>query len=573
MKQHGFNLARLNPKKQKSRKSNPQVLREDTPAYRVNGNGAHRKLQKQVSPAIILVLCLALFTVKALTSLVQESSTWDETGYFGLGKYILQNHRWDVPGSILHPPLSYYIHSIPLLFFPSDPDLWRNDPSRAKDPEYLGSGGLVRVVRGQALFSSSANQGDRLLDLSRLMMVLTAVLLGWFVYLWSYSLYGKRSAILAVVLYSFCPNILAYARLITPDITLTTFSFITLYYFWRLLRDGQIGDVVLGGICLGLALLSKFTSIILLPICFALMILWRGKQKTTNLRNYLIFAIIGVGILLLGYGMNLEPYFAGILYQQKHANPGSPGFLMGQHSNNGWWYYFIVAFLIKTPIVTMIFLTISLVLFIGKIPKGEWLDEAFLLMPATVIFCFFSLNHQAIGLRYILPIYPFLFVFASKAAQFFLSNKMLIKLYIAAITWYIGASCYIHPHYLAYFNELVGGPNNGYKYLVDSNLDWGQDLKGLKKYMQKHAISRINLSYFGTDSPERYGITYNWLPSYVLRDLNPEYHEFPLKGWVAISATNLQGDYFADKNLFAWFRGRKPVAKIGYSIFIYNMDD
>jgi hypothetical protein len=58
-----------------------------------------------------------------------------------------------------------------------------------------------------------------------------------------------------------------------------------------------------------------------------------------------------------------------------------------------------------------------------------------------------------------------------------------------------------------------------------------------------------------------------------LRDLNPEYHEFPLKGWVAISATNLQGDYFADKNLFAWFRGRKPVAKIGYSIFIYNMDD
>jgi 4-amino-4-deoxy-L-arabinose transferase-like glycosyltransferase len=546
------------------------VLRGAAPAGRVNDHGPHRKLQKQVLPAIILVLCLALFSVKALTSLVQESSTWDETGYFGLGKYILQNHRWDVSGSILHPPLSYYIHSIPLLFFPTDQGLWRNDPSQEKDPEYLR---MSDVGRGQALLSSSANQGDRLLDLARFMMVLTAVLLGWFVYLWSYSLYGKWGATLAVVLYSFCPNILAHARLITPDITLTTFSFITMYYFWRLLRDGQLGDAILGGICLGLALLSKFTSVLLLPICFTLMILWRVKWKTINLRNCFIFAILGIGVLFWGYGMNLEPYFAGILYQWENANADSVGFLMGHHSIHGWWYYFIVAFLIKTPIVTMIFLVISLVSFLGKIPKGEWMNEAFLLVPAAAIFCFFSLNHLAIGLRYILPIYPFLFVFASKAVQIFLSNKKLIGLYIAAITWYIGASCYIHPHYLAYFNELVGGPNNGYKYLVDSNLDWGQDLKGLKKYMQKHDISRINLSYFGSDSPERYGITYNWLPSFVLRDPDPEKHELSRKGWFAISATNLQGVYLDDKNVFAWFRERKPVAKIGYSIFIYYLDD
>jgi hypothetical protein len=205
--------------------------------------------------------------------------------------------------------------------------------------------------------------------------------------------------------------------------------------------------------------------------------------------------------------------------------------------------------------------------------KGEWINEAFLLLPAAVIFCFFSLNNHEIGLRYILPIYPFLFVFAGKAAQLFLSSKMLIGLYIAAITWYLGSSYFIHPHYLAYFNELVGGPNNGYKYLVDSNLDWGQDLKGLKEYMEKHAISRINLSYFGSDSPERYGIAYNWLPSFYLRDPNPEKHESILKGWVAISATNLQGVYFDDRNIFAWLRSRKPVAKIGYSIFIYSMDD
>ena len=196
----------------------------------MNGEGGGNP-KREIFPLVILVLCLGLFTVKALTSLVQESSTWDETCYFGMGKYLLQHQRWDVPGSILHPPLSFYIHSIPLLFVATDHEPWKTDPRRVKDLEYLGNSD---VLRGQALLSSAQNQNDRLLALSRFMMVLTAVLLGWFVYLWTYALYGKWSAILAVLLFSFSPDILAHARLITPDITLTTFSFITLYYLWCL---------------------------------------------------------------------------------------------------------------------------------------------------------------------------------------------------------------------------------------------------------------------------------------------------------------------------------------------------
>jgi 4-amino-4-deoxy-L-arabinose transferase-like glycosyltransferase len=531
----------------------------------VSANGAHPSLKNRLLSAIVPALCLALFVLKAITSLVQESSTFDETRYFGLGKYLLLKQRWDIPGSILHPPLSYYIHSIPLLFFRTDQTLWHSDPLQARNLTYLASADLER---GRALLSSSANQGDRLLDLSRLTMVLTAALLGCFVYSWSYSLYGKWSAMLAVLLYSFSPNILAHARLITPDISLTAFSFATLYYFWRLLRDEHLGDAVLGGLCLGLALLSKFTSLLLFPICFALLILWKGKQKTPRLRNCFVFVLLGIAVLYCGYGMNLEPYFAGILYQQEYAKAGHPEFLMGHCSNHGWWYYLIIAFLIKTPVATLVFLLIALVLLIGRIPKGEWINESFLLLPAAAMFCFFSLNHQSIGLRYILPVYPFLFVFASGAAQLFVSKNIVTGLYIALISWYIAASCCIHPHYLAYFNELAGGPDNGYEYLVDSNLDWGQDLKGLKKYMEQHGITRMNLSYFGTDDPGRYGISYNWLPSFVLQDPNPDRHD-KLR-WVAISATNLQGVYLGGEKLFALFQRHKPVAKIGYSIFIYD---
>jgi len=523
-------------------------------------NGAAGSSKTRFWSVGFAVLCLGLFTLKAVTSLVQDSATWDETRYFGVGKYLMQNRRWDVPEAMHHPPLSFYIHSIPLLFFPTDPGVWKGQDARAA------------IFRGQALLSSPANQGDRLLHLSRLMMVLTALLLGWFVYDWSYALYGPAGSMLAVVLFSFCPNILAHARLITPDITVTTFSFIAVYYFWRLLRHDSVRDAVLGGVCLGLALLSKFTSVLLCPVCVVLMILWRADRQRLNLWHCLLFAVTGALVLCLGYGLNPRPYCAGLLMQQGHGEEPLQPFLMGQYSG-GWWYYFIIAFLIKTPIAMLLFLTVAGALFARRIVKGKWIDEAFLLLPTLAVFYFFSLNNVQIGLRYVLPAYPFLFVFAGQATQLLAANAFRMALSIAAIGWYIGASCFIHPHYLAYFNELVGGPNNGWKYLVDSNLDWGQDLKGLKRFMVQHGIARISLSYFGSDSPERYGIAYDWLPSFVLLDRHPAHHPSRPKGWVAISATTLQGAYLSDRDFFADFRKRKPVAKIGYSIFIYKVDD
>ena len=198
--------------------------------------------------------------------------------------------------------------------------------------------------------------------------------------------------------------------------------------------------------------------------------------------------------------------------------------------------------------------------------------ESFLIVPAVGFVSYFCFSHHPVSLRYILPIYPLLFVFASGVTCLLLSRKSFALGFLLAAGWYITASTIIHPHYLAYFNEFVGGPQNGYKYLVDSNLDWGQDLKGLGTFMRERGISRINLSYFGTDVPGRYGISYYRLPSLVLRP-NPDGSSVPAKDWVAISATNLQGTPFKDRDTFAMFRDRQPVAMIGYSIFIYRLDD
>ena len=215
--------------------------------------------------------------------------------------------------------------------------------------------------------------------------------------------------------------------------------------------------------------------------------------------------------------------------------------------------------------------------FSARAQKGAWIDEAFLLIPATFVLGFFSMNHQSIGLRYVLPIYPFLFVIASEVARVAADRTSYTRLPAAVlVSWLVVASWSIHPHYLAYFNELIGGPSNGYKYLVDSNLDWGQDLKGLKRFMQANAIHEIALSYFGTDSPARYGIQYRRLPSMILTDPNagrPSPAPQAKSEWVAISATNLQGVYFEDESLFEPFARRRPVATIGYSIFVYHLNE
>jgi len=526
--------------------------------------------RSQIVPAVIFAICIISFMAKGVTSMVQKSSTWDETHYFGLGKYLLREGRWDVPGSILHPPLSFYLHSVPLLFVETDLNVWKTDPALVKDPEYLGKANLPR---GQALLSSPANRDDWLLNGPRCMMLLTGVLLAWFVYRWSYQLYGPWAAVAAIVLCCFCPNILAHARLITPDITVTTFSFGTIYYLWKLLREGRMTDAMLGGLCLGLALLSKFTALLLLPIATTLIAIYWWKTKTLKVRACLIFAGLGLTILCLGYRMDLEPFFAGIQLQLAHAQGEQPSFLFGEYSLHGWWYYFLLAFLIKTPIALLLSLGLALFLTVKKRAGHFWTNEVFLIFPVIVIFCFFSASHHPIGLRYILPIYPFLFVFASGLTQTLLSRKSSAIVYLLALGWYVGASTAIHPHYLAYFNELTGGPGNGYKYLVDSSLDWGQDLKGLGKFMREKGIPSINLSYFGTDSPQRYGISYHRLPSLVLRDPDPPGTRVAYTGWFAISATNLQGTSMKNKDTFASFRNRQPVATIGYSILIYKIDD
>ena len=254
--------------------------------------------------------------------------------------------------------------------------------------------------------------------------------------------------------------------------------------------------------------------------------------------------------------------------------------------------YYLTAFVLKTPLPILIILILPGLLTLYPIiarfrinPHNKKLKDKqipvnpverftpldsfaryqliFLLIPCAVFFLFFSLICQSqLGLRLILPIYPFLYVTAGFLMPRMFPNRKPVAPILAVLTgWFILSSILIHPHYLSYFNELGGGPEKGIHYFADSNIDWGEDIKGLKAYMDMKGIPEINLMYYGPNgSPEtRY---------YGIRQAPPE--RVDRSPW-AISATWL---YYADidsirKAIPFSLKTRRPDDTIGHSIYIY----
>jgi len=522
---------------------------------------------------LLVIVLLSVFAAQSLLCTTTQSATYDEVGYIGIGKYLLKHHKWDIPGSILHPPLSFYLNSIPLLFVHTDDRIWNYDNY---DPEYRSGSkrlellGTQDIDRGQSLLSSAQNTDDRLLIASRLMTTLIAVVLGLYVYRFSCVLYGANSGLLSLLLYAFCPNMLAFSGLIVPDMPLTAFTFISTYYLYLSMNSEKTKLAVLSGVFLGLALLCKYSSLLLLPVTMLIVVasIVRNGITQRKIWGIALTCCIALLIVLGGYGFDLTPYLDGIAFQWNHAREGHLAFLMGEIRAGGWWYYYLLSAVIKTPI-PLLLLFILAVAVLWRQNREKRFDLLILLVPIIIFMLFFSINHQSIGLRYILPIYPFLFVVTGSLATHCLKARLFLAV---AMVWYISGSIAVAPHYLSYFNEIVGGPINGYKYLVDSNLDWGQDLKSLKKYMDKNGIRRIGLSYFGADSPKRYGIDYYELSDEgsLLAPVMDGNVQIPRKQLFAISATNLQGVYLDSRDQFAWLLNRKPIARVGYSIFIYD---
>lgn len=400
--------------------------------------------------------------------------------------------------------------------------------------------------------------------------------------------------VLPAFLCALSPNVLAHATLINTDFALTTTFICAVFALRSLLYEPSKSRFIACGIALGLALLSKLSALVLLPI-FAVLIahfyLCASAPQREAVNRFLsplpmrllpvrlalcfgALCAVAAVVLWAGYGFQIQPYWHMVQSQLWDLETGHWAYLMGEFSTRGWWYYFPIALLIKTPIATLLLVGAGLLPLLLR--RQLRLEMGFLLIAPLVLVAGFVLgNSKNIGLRYILPIYPFLFLIAAHA-EFPLRDRIRPWAAATLCAWYALSTLSTHPHHLAYFNESVGGPANGHHYMVDSNLDWGQDLKGLKRYMDERDIDSVKLSYFGTVDPRLYDLRYEWLPSFILPNPDPQQQVvLPADGLIAISATNLVGVYMDQyghgRDIFAWLRRHQPIAHIGHSILIYDI--
>jgi len=277
------------------------------------------------------------------------------------------------------------------------------------------------------------------------------------------------------------------------------------------------------------------------------------------------------GQIFTAYRVLPEAWIAGQLFALQRLSRTS--YLFGAISDQGFWSYFPIAFAIKTPLPTLLLslAAIGQLFFRRQNNSSRW----FVLVPAGLYFVLAVASGLNIGLRHILPIYPFLFVLIGEAAAslWTTANPLKKGSLLLLTACYVFSSLAIYPHYLAFFNELAGGAKNGHRILLDSNLDWGQDLNGLKRWMTDNRVKKIFLLYFGKADPMYYGIDAFYLPgSWVMRDSSTG--EVP--SYLAVSANFIYGrTLFLTERQWAFlksFQLGEPVATIGYSILVYKLN-
>ncbi len=252
-----------------------------------------------------------------------------------------------------------------------------------------------------------------------------------------------------------------------------------------------------------------------------------------------------------------ESYLFGLAHVLSHSQ-AHPAFLNGRYSLSGWNSFLPITLMLKTPIP---FFLIAVLAFwaagdrMRESRKGarwnRFRRSIFRTLPLWVFLAVYWITavhfHLSIGERHILPTYPALYILCGAAGYWFQRSLAMRSCVVVAVVWTAVEAITIWPHFLAYFNQLAGGPKQGYRHLVDSSLDWGQDLIGLKQWMDTHrsrdkAGTPIYLAYFGTGDPQYYGIEARRLPGYL--DFHPQTVPHRLEpGVYCISATMLQSVY------------------------------
>ena len=377
--------------------------------------------------------------------------------------------------------------------------------------------------------------------------LLLGLALGIAVYRFAANLWGRRAATAALALYVLSPNIIAHASLATLDVPIACFTFLTVYALWLYAQRPHWSRMLILSLALGAALATKIQAFVLVPLIAGVLIALAMRNPSVRpSRSWLLLGAVPWVCINAVYlnmplrtGLLLPPaYLAALGMKLTLAQNAWDAYLLGQYSTTGWWYYFPLAVLIKTPIPTLVLLCV------GIANRRAWPRAMFLIVPAAGLLAVAMAASLNIGLRHVLTIYPFLFMLAGYGAAQLWHRSWRGAILIGLAGWCVCDAVLIAPHHLSYFNVLAGGPRQGHRVLADSNYDWGQNDRELRRY-----IARRGLAY----------------------QINPDpFH--PTTGHILVNANALYGLYGNGRSAaYAWLKRYTPVNQIAYTWFEYDV--
>jgi len=558
------------------------------------------------------VICALFgFFLLAFFSQKKKSITIDEFAHLPAGYYYLKTRDFQLYAK--NPPLVKMLLALPWLW---EKPSWERDLSRfprtAWRPWFYGTDFMLKnKARYLALFEKG-----------RAVEIFLGVLLGASLYWFSRRYYGKKGALISLLVFCLSPNLLAHSRIATPDVGFGLFMFLAIFSLLEYLKKPGWSRAIISGFFLGLAQLGKFTALLILPFYLlapALALVFSSQRRTgkdllKRAGELVIILLVMCLIICAGYGFKgifkktaeyqfhsqrlkkLQKIFAplpapfprlylyGLDAQMLDAERGEfANYLLGRWYRGTSKKYFLIALLVKVPIPVQLLFIWGLALGIFR-KKARWKkEEIFILAVLVWVFVLFSIKSVLqIGIRYLVPFFPLAFFLLGRLGEVVFSSRAQRLIVFGLFAWLLLETLWIYPDYLAYFNQLCGGAKNGHKVLLDSNLDWGQDLPGLKEFMRKNQIAKIELAYFGHALPELYGIEYQVLgkePRLKYSAISLQlllgagYFYYPLLyHQPEQTLKEFEMPVIVPAQILKSYLKKKPLARCGYSIWIFEND-
>jgi len=574
------------------------------PTARTNASGATRAvagLKKELLILAGLALALALQLAGAAR---QWSITSDEINHLHAGYRYLTcgDFGWNPE----HPPLLKMVAALPLLAMPvNDPNPKSCGMANAKMIDFHAGHDFIFANPESMLLAGRAAAS---------VFVFGLLILVWFA---GRQMFGLATAIIASMLLVFEPNILAHGALVTTDVA-AAFGFLSAVIALYRYFETRLGFyLILTGLATGIALAVKHSSVLLAPAFLALAVLdpfvvgSAGKDRLRvilkNAAALVGVALIAVGVLWMTYGLRYAgrpngaqtwaneriPESKSLLATQiipalekRHLLPEAylrgfqdilvdpeviprPVFLLGRLYRGGRWYYFPLAALIKFSAMILIFGLAGC--FALRFWRERRRQLLFLVIPPAIFFTASCNSEMNMGIRHILPVLPFLILFGAAGVWALLARRREGLIVCAiALALHCGSSLHAFPNYIAYSNEFWGGPANTYRYLADSNVDWGQSMKEAKAYLDRTRPKACWVIHAYNDMDSDYGIPCGETSEYKMDE--PPQH---FSGTLIVTASALSGvlNYTGGTRTAAMLRNLKPVAKLGGSaLFVYEGD-